>query len=363
MPRHIGMATGSGTMNVRPLTVVFCAFLIAAPGPLLGQGPDGVDALVFGVGADGLPQLRLRAPAGADLRHFELTGPHRLVLDVPSTSLSAAAPDVPDGLRQRVRGIRVARFSADVVRVVVDLASPEPYAVDRQGPWWVVTLTGVAAAQTADPVADRPQVANRPQVAEPAPQGVTAQEPTPLPNGTLEVKVVRVAGSAFYINAGTRQGLGTGQSVQAERQVGRGRGTLEVLSTTSSTALLSFSGRAFAVTRGDGLRLTLPQTRGPDRALGAAETEESATEADTPPSSDRAPLDGVWGAAPERHGARLHGTGRAGIPFGLGPAQPGRHTHVRHAAQPRSVHRPGPRGWRHGSGVASEPPTGTAPTG
>lgn len=290
------------TTTARACTVVLGLVmgLLVAP----RASAQGVEDVVVGVSESGQPVVRVRA-ARTQARHFTLTGPDRVVLDLDASVLSAAAPDVPSDVAHLIAGVRVARYQTDVVRIVIDLTSAQPYSVDQRGPWWVVTLDHRVAAETPtfdDDTTPVPQAR-----AEPTPPPQAGTEPTPpnaRPDGVLEVVVTRVAGSTVYINAGANQGLGKGQNIEAERQVGRGRGSLEVLSTTSSSAVLGFAGRPFSLTRGDALRIRLPQTRGPDRAI-AEDAATTQTTAGTPPidadeTAER--LGGVWALPPNVSG-------------------------------------------------------------
>ncbi len=259
------------------------------------QTPGSVDDVVLSMGADARPEIRVHVQGGASLRHFELSGPDRIVLDLSATALFASAPEVPTALRDRIADVRVARFQTDIVRVVIDTRSPEAYSVERRGDWWIVTFDRPTrtSPQVTGPIrieADTAALAP----ASPAP-------PTALPEGTLEVQVTRVSGSTLYIDAGSQQGLIKGQTVQAERAVGRGRGSLNVLSTTTRGAVLGFAGRPFPITRGDGLRLRLPQTRGPESAV--AEASSQTPEATVPEAGERAEsLDPMWALPPNVSG-------------------------------------------------------------
>ncbi len=287
MPQHAGMAPGVRRVNmgvtnlVGPLSLVVAASA-AAYVPVSAQATAGVDAVVVEASSQGHPRVRVHTVGGADLRHFELTGPDRIVLDFSSSAATAAAPVVPSILRERIADVRVARFQTDIVRVVIDLRTRERYSVERQGEWWTVTL-------------DRAEPQTRPSPAEPS-------TPRPRPDGVLEVRVTRVTGTSVYVDAGSDQGLSKGQSIQAERQVGRGRGSLEVLSTTSKSALLGFAGRPFPITRGDGLRLTLPQTRGPDRAVAQVPADPPTHDGQPGPSVETTSLDPVWALPPNVSG-------------------------------------------------------------
>lgn len=281
---------------------------------------QGVEDVIVAVSESGQPMIRVRA-AQTEARHFALTGPNRVVLDVDASALSATAPDIPGDLSHLITGVRVARYQTEVVRVVIDLTSAQPYSVDRQGPWWVVTLDRRIASRAPEregssvPVEDLTEEApstdasnaTEPSAARPSSEEPSATGPTPpnaRPDGVLEVVVTRVSGSTVYINAGANQGLGKGQNVQAERQVGRGRGSLEVLSTTSTSSVLGFAGRPFSLTRGDALRIRLPQTRGPDRAVAEATTEAETTQPSEPIDADETAerLGGVWALPPNVSG-------------------------------------------------------------
>jgi hypothetical protein len=81
------------------------------------------------------------------------------------------------------------------------------------------------------------------------------QEP-PAARVEIEVQVIQVAGSTFYVSAGRDRGLVPGDTLRVYRAGDDVRlGRLVVIAVAESGASLGFAGAPFAVTRGDLLRL------------------------------------------------------------------------------------------------------------
>src|SRR5262249_14751412 len=72
---------------------------------------------------------------------MKLTGPDRLVVDIPNSTLDGRAREIAVNSTS-VKGVRVGRFQADppVTRVVVDLASVSDYNLVAEGNKLVVKL-------------------------------------------------------------------------------------------------------------------------------------------------------------------------------------------------------------------------------
>jgi uncharacterized protein involved in exopolysaccharide biosynthesis len=63
---------------------------------------------------------------------MQLSQPGRLVLDFPGAHMQASEKDIPSNLYP-VRGVRLAQFSPEVARVVIELREMAPYSVSGQG--------------------------------------------------------------------------------------------------------------------------------------------------------------------------------------------------------------------------------------
>ena len=95
------------------------------------------------------------------------------------------------------------------------------------------------------------------------PLGMAAQEAP-----RLTVRVRQAAGSSVYLDAGTRHGLATGDTVPVARDsLGVPVGALVVTASTGTRSVLTFAGEAIPVARGETLTLLL--RRAPQEALPA----------------------------------------------------------------------------------------------
>lgn len=105
----------------------------------------------------------------------------------------------------------------------------------------------------------------------------------------ITVRVEQVAGSSLYINAGTRNGVATGDTLTVQRDSVTVLGRLVVLASSDSRSVLTFAGQPFPVTRGTALVLQLlraPAELPPEVASAAPTLPASAGE--TTARADRA---------------------------------------------------------------------------
>jgi type IV pilus assembly protein PilQ len=146
--------------------------------------------------------IRITGNGEISYKAFRLNNPERVVLDLTGVrnAMARKTIDVNDAVVKRVR---VAQFSPDVTRVVLDLGSKTTYDVARQGESLVVTFGGapVPAASTVT-------------VAEPAAPGakavITAQaDQTPPPSTTRRTTRNLTAPATGTGPAGAVGGTGT----------------------------------------------------------------------------------------------------------------------------------------------------------
>ncbi len=128
-----------------------------------------------------ITRIELSFSRSADFKMFTLTGPDRVVLDIPAAALGRSALPLPKAMGV-VRDVRAALRDGDL-RIVFDLTSAmRPHSTadsDASAARLMIDLQPVAmAAVAAAPEASRPVPVNRP---EPAPESEPqAEAPAPL---------------------------------------------------------------------------------------------------------------------------------------------------------------------------------------
>ena len=91
--------------------------------------------------------VRVEGEGKFDVRAARMQHPDRLVLDFVGARLAVHKTVIP-GVSAPVLGIRMGQYQPDVARVVIDLTSPTPYHVSRDGDAVVISF----GAPTATPV-------------------------------------------------------------------------------------------------------------------------------------------------------------------------------------------------------------------
>jgi len=110
----------------------------AAPSPAQTQEPTGVTATASVISSVAITQasqraaVRVEGEGRLDARSSRMQNPDRVVLDFSGTRLAVQKTVIP-GLAAPVRGVRLGQFRPDVARVVIDLTSPTPYEIARDG--------------------------------------------------------------------------------------------------------------------------------------------------------------------------------------------------------------------------------------
>src|ERR1700726_2689789 len=100
--------------------------LLLLGSPSLASAAARLAALALSAGRSGT-ELSLELPARATHHLFTLEHPDRVVVDLTGVTLTPGArPPPPAGL---VRGLRIAQRSPDVLRIVLEVATPaSPHA-------------------------------------------------------------------------------------------------------------------------------------------------------------------------------------------------------------------------------------------
>jgi type IV pilus assembly protein PilQ len=136
----------------------------------------------------GKAELRITTESGVEVKEFRLDGPDRLVVDITGARLHAAARPYDGVTRGAIRNVRLSQFSANVVRVVVDLDGRRAYEMARDGSTIRIGIDGAATAFAGwESAASMPAVAELPAekpaapAPAPAPAPARAEAPAPAP--------------------------------------------------------------------------------------------------------------------------------------------------------------------------------------
>jgi type IV pilus assembly protein PilQ len=105
----------------------------------------GVQGLAV-VSAGDQTQVRIEVNGAASVEHSTLANPARIVVDISGADFRLPQQRFPDINRGGVLGLRSSQFQAGVVRVVIDLAEPVDYRLDRTNDAIIVTFRNPGAA-------------------------------------------------------------------------------------------------------------------------------------------------------------------------------------------------------------------------
>ena len=116
--------------RLRPVLAAF-AMLASLASPARATGPGDGEVLSVAVNsAPGRAEVLIGIHGTIQVKDFLLTAPDRLVLDIAGAKLTGALA-LYDGVeRAGIKNIRYAQFSPEIVRVVIDLASPKDYSIE-----------------------------------------------------------------------------------------------------------------------------------------------------------------------------------------------------------------------------------------
>jgi type IV pilus assembly protein PilQ len=125
-------------------TIVAAAFLAgAAPAALSAAPPAGELTAVRITSAPGRVDFVMQVQGAVRVSDFYLADPDRLVLDVAGATLRSGQVKLYDGVKRGgITNVRYSQFKPGVVRIVLDLESPRPYAIEQQGDQIRVSFTG-----------------------------------------------------------------------------------------------------------------------------------------------------------------------------------------------------------------------------
>ena len=76
-------------------------------------------------------QILIAVDGDVEYRHFTMEGPNRLVVDIVGSRLALPRQDYPAINRGGVLALRTSQYSAEVVRVVLELDALVPYDIDE----------------------------------------------------------------------------------------------------------------------------------------------------------------------------------------------------------------------------------------
>jgi type IV pilus assembly protein PilQ len=159
------------------------------PRPAAKSSITRVHGIAVTHGADGL-NIEISGNGPMTARTMKLTGPDRLVVDIPNSLLDGRPRDIAvnsDG----VKAVRAARFQAapPATRIVLDMAQMRDFEIAPAGNKLVLKLRddrNAAPAPVLDAAAKKPeqpaavsQSASAAQIVQPAPQPVTTAEAKP----------------------------------------------------------------------------------------------------------------------------------------------------------------------------------------
>jgi len=172
------------------------AAALGAASPVRAEGLGGGEVTAVSLSpAAGKAEMVIAVSGAVEVRDFLLSAPDRLVLDVVGARLNQTAAILYDGVnRGGVVNIRSSQFRPDIVRVVLDLAGPQTYQIDRTETGIRVTFGSSSpfeAWSSADQAIEAPadEVVAAPAPAAPAP---TAPVPAARPEVLQPLTTTRV---------------------------------------------------------------------------------------------------------------------------------------------------------------------------
>jgi type IV pilus assembly protein PilQ len=124
--------------------------LATKPAPAQSSEPMGArksPAVISSVAITQAPErsaVRVEGEGKLDVRAARMQHPDRLVLDFVGARLAVHKTVIP-GVSAPVLGVRMGQYQPDVARVVIDLTTPTPYHVSRDGGAVVISFSAPAA--------------------------------------------------------------------------------------------------------------------------------------------------------------------------------------------------------------------------
>ena len=130
-------------------------------------------------GAAGRADVVIRVDGTVTLKHFTLSKPDKIVIDMSGATLGLPSGDTYDGVaRGGIKQIRYSQFTKSVVRVVIALDAPHTYAVTQADGEVRVRVDGISGEFQPWETGSAPRVVAK---AEPQEQAPTKQQPSAKP--------------------------------------------------------------------------------------------------------------------------------------------------------------------------------------
>jgi type IV pilus assembly protein PilQ len=200
---------------------------IAAPG-IVPASASSTETKTLGSAYESIQQVKLgqngnqtevRVIGSGPLSYHatRLQNPDRLVLDFAGSHLKTSNKQIPSSL-DPIREVRLAQFTPDVARIVIDLRQPARYNINASGNSVVVVFGSAPAASgtsggslKSSPRSEPSNLTTTKSVAksEPAPAETTATQPTaiPAPAAVLPVSYTQPAALAAPAAAGAAEAI------------------------------------------------------------------------------------------------------------------------------------------------------------
>jgi type IV pilus assembly protein PilQ len=140
-------------------------------------------------GAAGRADVIIRVDGSVTLKHFTLTKPDKIVIDMSGATLGLPLGDTYDGVaRGGIKQIRYSQFTKSVVRVVIALDAPHAYTVSQEAGEVRVRVDGISGGFQPWETGNAPRVVAKAESTEqatstPAPsQAPAKQQPAAKPD-------------------------------------------------------------------------------------------------------------------------------------------------------------------------------------
>jgi type IV pilus assembly protein PilQ len=159
--------------------------------------------------ADGKTQVNILGSSALMVQPMRLHNPERLVLDFPSSHLTASLRQIASNL-DPVRDVRVAQFTPQTSRVVIDLSQSAAYDINTSGNTVTVSFHSNGAEQSGVQVAARPAAIPTPAVA--LPKSFTAVHVALASQSTIDPRGVGAALATAQSGAASQPAPVNGQS-------------------------------------------------------------------------------------------------------------------------------------------------------
>ena len=177
---HGAIAAKAGSLAVVPVVAKADATL-AAPGTI---------HQVSLASADGKTEVNILGSTALTVQPMRLHNPERLVLDFPSSHLTASLKQIASNL-DPVRDVRVAQFTPQTSRVVIDLSQEATYDINTNGNTVTVSFNSKGVSQAGEQVAAKSAAIPTPAVA--LPKALTSVHVSLASQSTIDPRGVGAA--------------------------------------------------------------------------------------------------------------------------------------------------------------------------